>query len=148
MDENDLHRRLGARFFNEVWSLLNMEDRSRDQDMQMVHLAHASRAHWQFAGGPREWVVGEWQVARVYAAIGRGEAAVIHATAALQRLGSGDDGPFLAASAHEGMARALRAAGRTADADDHAATALRLTETLEDSEERDLMIADLTGSRR
>ena len=85
----DQHRAFAAQFFNEVWALLDRSGRSAEEDVQMIHLAHASRAHWQIAGGPREWAIGEWQIARVYAALGRGEPALFHAELAMEMTAEG-----------------------------------------------------------
>jgi len=109
----------------------------------MVHLAHASRLHWQFAGSEREWAIGEWQISRVYAEVGWAEAALVHARAALALAGEAQLGPFLAASSHEGMARALEAVGRKDEAARHRQTALAWLERIEDQEDRAVVLADL-----
>jgi hypothetical protein len=64
------HRRLAARFFNETWRVLDKPDRSAEDDMRMIHMAHASRMHWEFAGSPRNRNVGEWQISRYIACSG------------------------------------------------------------------------------
>jgi len=139
----DSNREPAVRFFNEVWALLDKQGRSRDDDLQMIHLAHASRAHWQLAGGPREWAIGEWQIARVYASLSRGEPALYHAEAALEMTLQGAVGPFLAGCAEEVMARACRVAGLVDEAARHHAIALAIASGLEDPEERELLQADL-----
>ena len=143
----DVSRELAARFFNEVWGLLDLKDRSAEDDLRMIHLAHASRAHWQIAGGPREWAIGEWQIARVYAVIGRGEPALYHATIAMKMTSDGALGPFLEGSAHEVMARACHAAGRAAEAARHHKAATEIAARLTDPEERELLELDLRNGR-
>ncbi len=140
-------RAFAASFFNAVWKLLDKSPRSAAEDMQMIHLAHASRAHWQVAGGPREWSIGEWQIARVYAALGRGEPALVHARAALDLARTEDLGPFLLGCGHEVMARACRAAGHEDQALAHHAEASAIARTLEDTEERELLLLDLQLGR-
>ncbi|MEO8240731.1 MAG: hypothetical protein ABI832_00390 [bacterium] len=142
----DDDRDLAARFFNQVWALLDKADRSTDDDLSMIHLAHASRLHWQLAGGPREWAIGEWQIARVYSVLGRGEPALFHARVALDLTADGALGAFLAGSAEEVMARACRAAGRAADAQRHHAAALALADQVSDAEEREVLMADLAAA--
>jgi hypothetical protein len=39
-------RLLAAQLFNETWRLMELENRSRDDDDRMIHTAHASRYHW------------------------------------------------------------------------------------------------------
>lgn len=51
------NRKMAAGFFNAVWALLDKPGRSSDEDLQMVLLAHASRAHWQVARAC--WVAGD-----------------------------------------------------------------------------------------
>jgi hypothetical protein len=145
VDEAQGHRALAARFFNEVWQLLDRSQRSAAEDLHMIHLAHASRLHWQFAGGAREWAIGEWQVARVHAVLGQGEAALRHARAALDLAESGALGAFLAGSAHEGMARALRVAGRREEATAHRQAAMDWLARVSDDQDRQVLLADLAG---
>ena len=57
-------RRLAVDLFNETWSLLDADGRTHAQDERMIHAAHASRFHWEQAGGAEQLVVGDWQIAR------------------------------------------------------------------------------------
>ena len=66
--ESAVHRRLAVTFFNETWTLLDKTDRSPAEDARMIHMAHASRMHWELIGTPQNVAVGEWQIARVYSA--------------------------------------------------------------------------------
>jgi tetratricopeptide (TPR) repeat protein len=139
---NQDQRDFAAWFFNETWALLDRADRTAAEDMQMIHLAHASRAHWQEAGGVREWAIGEWQIARVYAVLGHGEAALRHARESLHRAEEADD-MFLLASAHEGLARAYRAAGDDLSAQDHIMLARAAAAEIADHEDRAVILDDL-----
>ncbi len=134
-----------ATLFNRVWVLLDKAGRTRADDVEMVHLAHASRAHWQAAGGPREWAIGEWQVSRVYCAVGRAEPALFHARLAADLASDGALGAFLAASTQEGLARALRLAGEAGDAAKAEIAARSWLDRIEDGEERAVVEADLAG---
>ena len=50
----ELHRREGKELFNRVWDLLNLEQRTPEQDAEMIHTTHASAYHWTQVGeGPR-----------------------------------------------------------------------------------------------
>jgi hypothetical protein len=75
------HSRLAAAFFNETWRLLNLTQRSAEQDVQMIHCAHASRMHWELVGDARNHAVGEWQIARVYSVLQFPQPALYHANA-------------------------------------------------------------------
>ena len=65
LDPDD-ERRLAATLFNHTWTLLEKGDRSVADDDEMIHSAHASRAHWGVVGTPVNFARGEWQVSRVY----------------------------------------------------------------------------------
>jgi hypothetical protein len=103
------HRQLGVDLFNEVWRLLE----ARDDDDRMLHAAHASRYHWGEAPEckPENLARGEWQVARVYAVLGRGEAAVWHARRCLEHCEENGIGDWDLAYAYEALARAHAVAG-------------------------------------
>ncbi|MEK6851483.1 MAG: hypothetical protein AABY30_02980, partial [Candidatus Thermoplasmatota archaeon] len=73
----DHHRKLGVDLFNATWTLLEKK-RTRDEDVKMVHMAHASRHHWAQVGTPSNLAVGEWQVSHVYAVLRRAEPALYH----------------------------------------------------------------------
>lgn len=141
-------RDFASRFFNETWELLAQSDRTADEDVMMVHLAHGSRAHWRVAGGPKEWAIGEWQIARVYAELNRAEPAVFHARQAMALAGGGQLGLFLSASSHEGLARALVVAGEDDEAGKAADHAAMLLLQVKDEEERDYIAADLADHAR
>jgi hypothetical protein len=135
-------RQLAARFFNETWNYLEKPDRSPEDDLLMIHLAHASRWHWQLAGDASNWAIGEWQISRVYAALGRAEPALFHARACLRISDENRVRPFLLGCAHEAIARAL-AIGGDESAGHHLATARALAQTVADSKEKEILESDL-----
>ena len=106
--EKSQHRENGIALFNETWKLLKSSSRSSEDNVRMIHTAHASRLHWEFAGGPEQWAIGEWQVSRVYATLGHSEAAVRHAKLAVGHTEENKLPAWLMASCYEGLARALR----------------------------------------
>ena len=46
------HRQLGVDLYNYTWTLLEKEDRTRDDDDEMLNSTHASAYHWSRAAGP------------------------------------------------------------------------------------------------
>ena len=99
------HRQLAVDLFNHTWTLLDTENRTPEQDEEMVHAAHASRHHWGIAGTEKNKARGEWQIARVYAALKRFVASAHHAQLYMDacKMHEFDDWdmPF----AYEGLAR-------------------------------------------
>ena len=109
------HRRLGADLFNHVWTLIEKPDRTPAETDEMIHAAHASRYHWSKAGTIVNLGRGEWQVARVYCVLGRGEPARWHARRCLEyaeaAVAAGEAEDWDLPGAHEAMARAEAVAG-------------------------------------
>ncbi|MFL5736268.1 MAG: MerR family transcriptional regulator, partial [Actinomycetota bacterium] len=104
-------RPLAAGLFNETWTLLERADRTADDDDRMVHVAHASRFHWGNVGSPENLAIGEWQISRVYAVLGRAEPALHHANRSLQLCRDRGVGDSALAYAYEALARASLVAG-------------------------------------
>ena len=136
-------RRVASELFNLVWSLLDIPDRSPEQEAEMIHAAHASRWHWGRVGGPEQQAVGEWQCSRVYAALGRPESALYHARRCLEISTSDGVDPFVEASAHEAMARALAIAGDLDGARAERNAAYALAVELDDDDDRGVIEGDL-----
>jgi hypothetical protein len=105
------HQRLGASLFNHTWTLMELPARTREQDDEMLHSAHASRYHWGEASQWPQMAGGEWQCSRVYTLLGRPEPALWHARRALDLCEQHGFGDFGLAAAYEGMARATLLAG-------------------------------------
>ena len=150
MLDADAHRRLGKALFNHTWTLLEIPDRTQEQVDEMIAATHASAWHWSKAGGTLANAArSQWQIARVYSTLGRGEPAVTHARRCLElaeaatKAGVADD--WDVPSALEGLARAQAVAGDLAGA---AATLARARETaaaISDPEDRQLIESDLAS---
>ncbi len=136
-------RQLAVDLFNHVWTLLEIVDRTADQDDEMIHAAHASRYHWGEVGGVEHRARGEWQCSRVYAVLGRAEPALHHARRCLELCQANALGDWDLAAAWESVARASLLAG------DHAASDRALIEgraalqAITDDEDRRLIETDL-----
>lgn len=139
------HRSLAVSLYNEVWTLLEAPSRTARDDDRMVHAAHASRFHWDEVGGDQERAIGEWQCSRVYAALGRAEPALAHAGRCVVYAGTDGVAAWVAASAQEGLARALLVAGDLDGARAAAQRAEALAAVLEDEEDREVVLADLAS---
>jgi len=114
LSETAQHRKLGIDLFNYVWTLLEKPDRTREESEGMIHAAHASRWHWSVVGAPVNFARGEWQISRVYAVLGRGESALVHALRCLEICRANEIGDFDLAYAYEALARAWSVLGKCA----------------------------------
>lgn len=140
------HRRLAADLFNRSWQLLELESRTPRQDDELVHVVHASAFHWGEIGNAAHRARSENQCARVYAALGRPEAALHHAQRALDMVREGGDGfeDWDLATALEVVARAHLAAGNRTEAERYAALAQAELEHVTDLEDREIIASQLT----
>jgi DNA-binding transcriptional MerR regulator len=144
--DSDTHRQMGAHLFNHVWALLETEERSAEQDDEMLHAAHASRWHWAQTGVPdlrQRLAVGEWQCSRVYSVLGRGEPALHHARRCLELAEGEGIEDWVLASAYEAMARASRVAGDRQTFEEWRERARNAVADIADAEDREVIENDL-----
>jgi len=147
LDPDD-ERRLAATLFNHTWTLLERTDRSALEDDEMLHSAHASRAHWGVVGEPVHWARGEWQCARVYAVLGRPEPALHHGRRCLALAEEYELSPFDVGCGHEAIARAHAVAGFPSQAAAELELGYAVLEKITDGEERELFKSDLDSVPR
>ena len=138
-------RLLAAQLFNETWRLMELENRSRDDDDRMIHTAHASRYHWGQAADatPAHLARGEWQISRVYAVLGRPEPALHHARRVLGSCQENGIADWDLGFAYEALARASAVAGDAGQARSYTDQALAAAKEIAKDDDRDLLLADL-----
>ncbi|HKC29751.1 MAG TPA: hypothetical protein VKB75_17175 [Jatrophihabitans sp.] len=139
----DDERRLGAALFNATWTLLEKEDRTRDDDDLMVHTAHASAYHWRQVGSAANVARSEWQCSRVYAVLRRPEPCLHHARRALDICTQNRLGDFDLAFAYEALARGQAVAGEADQARAFTEQALHAAEDIKENDDRALLLSDL-----
>ncbi len=138
------HRTFAPRAFNDTWTLLDLDQISREQEEEMLSSTFAQRYHWYNVGDASNWAIADWQVSRVAAVLGYADLARRFGERSLELAVEHELGPFVEGFAHEAIARAA------ADVDDietfteHLERAKALLAEIEDSEDRELLEADLT----
>ena len=139
------HRQLGAGLYNRTWDLMEVEDRTADQDDELVDTAHASAWHWRQVGNAANASRAHWILSRVYAVLGRGQEALYHARRQNEIIELGGEGfePWDAPSGAEAMARALALAGDKAGAAEWKAKASRLVTAIPGAEDRAVIENDI-----
>jgi hypothetical protein len=142
-EEKGFHRQCAVECFNNTWGYLDKNERTAQDSLAMIHLAHTSRYHWGVVGGAVNWARGEWQIARVYAILGRGEAALVHAQESLRLCKAHSIGDFDLAFAHEALARAHAVLGNKALREACLEQARTASKTIVDEEDRALLLSDL-----
>jgi hypothetical protein len=111
------HRRFAVELFNRSWDLLEMPDRSSDDDAEMLAAAFASAYHWMQVGTAENIALGDHQISKVASLVGQPTLALHYARRALEAIEIGHFGDWQVAAAYEGMARAHTAAGDRAARD-------------------------------
>jgi hypothetical protein len=140
--ERDERQQLAKGLYGRVWTLLETEGRTPEQDDEMIHAAHASRYDWGEVGGLEHRARGEWQCSRVYAVLGRGEPALHHATRCFEICEQHGIGDWDLAFAYEALSRAHAVAGNAEDAKRYRELAREAGAAIEDPEDREVFDAD------
>ena len=139
-------RALAAGLYNRCWKLLEIPDRSPEQDAELIHCAHASRYHWgEILDTPARLWRGEWMCARVYSVLGRAEPALWHARRAVTLVEAGGAAAedWDAPAVYEAMARASFVAGDGVEGAAWKAKAAQLAAAIVDKDDRDIVEQDL-----
>ena len=135
-------RQLAVDLFNHCWTLLDLAQRTPEQEDELIHAAHASRHHWGRVGAPENLARGEWLCSRVYAVLGRGEPAVHHARRCLAICEEHGIGDWDLAFAYETLARAHAVAGDAGSAAAFKARARAAGDAIADEEDRGVFESD------
>ena len=107
------HRPIAIRLFNETWDLIN-HDKSQEHDhIPLLEKAYASLYHWRQVGTNLNLVRGYWQVSRVHAILGQGDAAYFYGILGVELCEAEGFGDFDLAFAYESVARAEKCRGNS-----------------------------------
>jgi DNA-binding transcriptional MerR regulator len=136
-------RTLAAGLFNATWTLMEKENRTRDEDDAMLHMAHAARHHWGQIGKPENLARGEWQCSRVYALLRRAEPCLHHGQRVLDICVENGLGDFDVAFAYEALARGHAIAGDVEQARAFTEQALAAADDIAEPDDRELLRTDL-----
>jgi hypothetical protein len=124
---------------------METDERTAEQDDELINTAHASAYHWAQVGTPANRARSEWQLSRVYTVLGRSEPALHHARRCREICEAHPEAiedwdlPY----AHEALARAHALAGEADEAGRHAAAARELAARVEGAEDREHLEEDL-----
>lgn len=145
--EQEANRHFAASANGRVWTLLEKSDRTRAEDELMVYAAYASCYHWLQVGTGLHHQRAEWMIARVYAELGVGDAALWHARRCQELTGQYADEmeDFDRAYALEAMARANAVAGNRTEALNQLELAEKAGQAISDSESKKFFLGDLNN---
>lgn len=129
-------RRLGAQANNLGWALAEKPSRTRDEDAEMLHAAHASRHLWGKNGTERNFALADLLLGHVHALLGNGQAAMQYANTAFAYFTSHQSEAWELAFAHAVLANAAQAAALPDNHRENYARALEIADTLTNKEDR------------
>jgi hypothetical protein len=131
--------------FNAAWKLIEREERSPDDEAEMLVDAFASRYLWETVGEDEQRFTADWQVAHVASLVGEAGLALRFAALALARVEANGWTDWRLPSAFEGMARAHAAAGDAAGRDAYVDRCRRALAAVGDEDDRDLIAGQLAS---
>ncbi|MEN8173054.1 MAG: hypothetical protein ABFS03_09260 [Chloroflexota bacterium] len=143
IDEKEYHRKFAIECFNNTWELLENNERTPDDDIRMIHMAHASRFHWGEVGTTLNFARGDWQVSRVYAVLGLGNNALYYAKFCLHLCLENGIGDFDLAFAYESMARAYDVLNDIPNRDQLLELAQNAGDTIAKKEDKEYFFSEL-----
>jgi len=137
------NRQIAVYCFNETWTLMDKKNRSIEDNFTMLHLAHSSCYHWSLCGTALEISRGEWQISRVNAVLGYGEAALRHAQRCLDLCLENHIGDWDLAFAYEALARSYLTLKDYKSMNQFKLKALKASESIKDKDDLDYTLEAL-----
>ncbi|MEH7305150.1 hypothetical protein [Neobacillus drentensis] len=144
------HRQLAVNCFNAVWDLLDLNDRTKEEEEKMIHLGHTSFWHWTQVEEhtAKNLSIGYWQLSRVYAIAGLGERSLYYAKRCLSVSLENDIEPFYIGYAYEALSRANALLGYTESSIEQAEQASEYAKKVGDEASKEMLMKDLQEIER
>ncbi len=143
------HRYFSAECFNRAWELIDRPDRTPEDDRSMLQLSLASLWHWRQRSDctPTNLSIGCWQVARIYALLGRADPAREYGQLSLEAARTDGVPIFYQGYALEALARAESRSGDHAKMMEYLRLARQAAQEVIDEEDKKQLLADLETVR-
>ena len=150
MEKNDLtiqewHKKQAIENFNSTWDLIDKGDRTKNEELEMIHTAHASRFHWGKVGTPLHFARGEWQISRVYSILNMGESALYHGNESLKLCIDNSIEDFDLAFAYEALARGYKVLGNASECEEHCVKAFEASKSIKDEKDKEYFLLELNS---
>ena len=141
----EVHRYLSVDCFNKTWEYIDKENRSKEEDEQMLLLSLTSLWHWTQREDctPNKLSISRWLISRVYALLGDGANSLIYAKKCL--LNADKKQPFFVSYGHEAIARAEALLGNVQESEKHLELGLSSAEKIKDPDDKEMLLEDLKG---
>jgi len=142
-DEPKWRRRLGSGANNRAWTLSEKLSRTREEDDEMLHAAHAAAYLWSTIGTERNHALAHLLLGQVHSLLGIPDPADRYATAARDFFTRNDSAPWQVALAHAVAANAAHCNGNAASHQAEYAAAQLGIEAIANAEEKEIALATL-----
>ncbi len=141
------HLKFAKSIFNSIWGLLEKEDRSEEEDQEMLLAAYASLYHWLKVGTAVNYQRGSWMISRVHQVLGEPEPSLVWALRCyeISEKHNAEMEDFDLAYAQEALARSYALSGDQEKALQHWRQARELGEQIIDPEDKKIFQADFQG---
>ena len=142
-DEPKWRRRLGSGANNRAWTLAEQLSRTREDDDEMLHAAHASAYLWSTVGNAQNAALANLLLGQVHALLGSAAPAARFSRSASEFFTGRDSEPWELALTHAVAANAAHCSGNAQSHQTEYAAAVRAIETIADAEEREIILATM-----
>jgi hypothetical protein len=144
-DVGAAHRHFSVECFNKAWELIDKQERSAEDNEEMIRLSLASHWHWTQRDDCNDTnlSIGYWQTSRIYALLGQADNARRYADLCLAASGEESILPVYLGYAYEALARAESVAGNREKMEGHLREARRVAETMPNPEAKKRLLGDL-----
>ena len=142
-DEPKWRRRLGSGANNRAWTLSEQLSRTREEDDEMLHAAHASAYLWSTVGNEQNAALANLLLGQVHALLGSAALAARFSNSASEFFTGRKSEPWELALTHAVAANAAHCSGDIPSHRAEYAAALRAIETIADAEEKEIVLATL-----
>ena len=142
-DEPKWRRRLGSGANNRAWTLSEQLSRTREEDDEMLHAAHASAHLWSPVGNEQNAALANLLLDQVHALLGSAALAARFSKSATEFFTARDSAPWELALTHAVAANAAHCSGNTQSHQAEYAAALRAIETIAEAEEKEIVLATM-----
>jgi len=144
-DQAAAHKYYSANCFNNAWDLIDKEERTPEENEQMIRLNQASHYHWTQRPdySNTNASIGYWQAARIYAILDQPENAMHYGKLCLDVSKEEGVPPFYLGFAYEALARAALVAGNKQEMTAFLNQAKAAAEEIEKADERKMLLDDL-----
>jgi tetratricopeptide (TPR) repeat protein len=139
MNLDEFHKKIAKETNNSVWPILDKARPTQADLEQALDMAYASRYHWSKVGEPINLARADYNISRVYSAMGRAEPALYHAKRCLRITEDAGVGDWDLAFAYEALTRMYAVARNKTEYEKYRKLTLKAMEDIREEEDRNIV---------